>query len=81
MLQLIIVIIKAYLSVINYTENFIFHLSSTISYTDEIVGNISLDFNVLDQLLIRYFAFVMLLRRSGNMMWLFIHIHEAHKPV
>jgi len=66
-LQLVIVIIEDYLSVINYTENFIFHLSSSISYADGIVGIISLDFNVLDQLMIRYFACVLHLRRSGHM--------------
>jgi len=60
------VIIEAYLSVINYTENFIFHLSSSTSYTDGIVGFISLVFNVLDHLMIRYFAFV-------------VHIKEAYK--
>lgn len=58
MLQLIVVIIEAYLSAIDSTGNFIFHLSSLTSYTDGTVGIISLDFNVLDQLLVRYFTFV-----------------------
>ena len=75
-------IIEAYLSVINYTENFIFHLSSSTSYTDGIVGFISLDFSVLDHLMIKYFAFVVHLRRSWNMMWLYIScLYTSKKSV
>jgi len=78
----IIMIIEAYLSVINYTENFIFHLSSSASYTDGIVGFISLGLNVLDHLMIRYFAFVVHLRRSRNMLWLYIScLYTSKKPI
>jgi hypothetical protein len=76
------VITEAYLSVINYIENFLFLFASSISYTDGIVGIISLDFNVLDQLLIKYFTFVVHLRRSGNMMWLYIScLYTYKKPI
>jgi len=81
-LQLIILIVEAYLSVINYTENFIFLLSSSTSYTDGIVGFIFLDFNVLDHIMIRYFAFVVHLRRSRNMVWLYIScLYTPKKPI
>jgi hypothetical protein len=75
-------IIEAYPFVINYTKNFIILLSSSTSYTDGIVGIISLDFNVLYQPLNRYFAFVVYLRRSGNMAWLYIScLYTSQKPI
>jgi hypothetical protein len=33
---------------------------------------ITLDFNVIDRRLIRYFAFHMFVRRNGNIVWLYI---------
>jgi hypothetical protein len=57
-------------------------LSRLIPYVDEIIGDHQCDFDVINQLLIKYFAFVRYWRKNGNTMRLYIsYLYISGKPM
>jgi hypothetical protein len=82
-IKLLVVIIKAYHSNPLYREFYLKLFCECQLHTQiELLGIISLDLNVIDQLLIRYSVFVMYLRRNGNVVWLYIScLYTLRKPM
>jgi hypothetical protein len=82
-IKLMVVIIKAYQSNPLHREFYLkFFSEGQLHIQMELLGIIGLDFNVIGKLLITYSAFVMYLRRSGNVVWLYIrHLYTLRKPV